>query len=260
MPLGSDVRDTPASASTVSSANDGIGDWPNTSRFLSVPMGTYTWCVDWEEGDIDDDGDIDYSHYFIDEPTFLDENDSDELEFAEEVSISAPPIAAGIYIDRCGEPPTPQVCTGEIIVSAQVLWGNPIDDPLDYVAYASPEVRASPAGVSVTYGGSTSGFDTARILNSQGDWIQASTSNPLSAIGVQIMGDTRLGWVRVLFDDVEIWRGDTAHTWNDGANYGEFVEVRCFPPGPHTIRVENLGIAGSYDGISVPISWFAFRR
>ena len=67
MPLGSDVRATPVSASTVSSANDGIGDWPNTSRFLSVPMGSYTWCVDWEEGDIDDDGEIDYSHYFINE-------------------------------------------------------------------------------------------------------------------------------------------------------------------------------------------------
>ena len=79
-------------------------------------------------------------------------------------------------------------------------------------------------------------------------------------MGVQIMGDQYIGWGRVLFDGTEIWRGDTAHTWNDGSNYGQYVEVRCFPPGIHTLRVENLGIEGGYGGITVPISWFAFRR
>jgi len=259
LPIGSVVRQAPVSASTVSSANDGIGDWPNSSRFLSVPMGSYTWCVDWEEGDLDDDGQIDYSHYFIDEPTVLDENDSDELEFAEEVSISAPPTVAAIYTGRCGAPPT-ALCTGEIEVSAQVLWASTTDDPPDFFAYANPEVRASPPGVSVTFGGSTSGFDTARLLLEQGAWIEASTANPLYAMGVQIMGDQYIGWARVLFDGTEIWSGDTAHTWNEGANYGEYVEVRCFPPGEHTLRVENLGIEGGYGGTMVPISWFAFRR
>ncbi len=87
----------PSGASTVSVVNDGVGDWPNTSRFISVPMGAYSWCIDWEEGDVDDDGIIDYFHYIQDDPTILDENDSDDLESAEEVAISAPPSSGSIF-------------------------------------------------------------------------------------------------------------------------------------------------------------------
>ena len=91
IPLGKTEPAMPSNASTTSVANDGVGDWPNTSRFLSVPMGAYSWCIDWEEGDLDEDGQIDYFHYIQDGPTILDENDSDDLNFAEEVAISAPP-------------------------------------------------------------------------------------------------------------------------------------------------------------------------
>ena len=53
IPLGSTEPAPAPGADTVSSANDGIGTWPNSSRFLSVPMGTYSWCIEWEEGDLD---------------------------------------------------------------------------------------------------------------------------------------------------------------------------------------------------------------
>jgi len=62
VPLGSTEAQPPSAASTTSTANSGSGTWPNTSRYISVPMGTYSWCIDWEEGDLDDDGQMDYFH------------------------------------------------------------------------------------------------------------------------------------------------------------------------------------------------------
>lgn len=101
IPLGSTEAATPSNASTSSAANDGVGDWPNSSRFILVPMGAYSWCIEWEEGDVDEDGQIDYFHYIQNDPTVLDENDSDELEFAEEVAIMGPPSAAPINRGKC---------------------------------------------------------------------------------------------------------------------------------------------------------------
>ena len=104
VPFGASQPQTPApTASTVSSAQGTGGDWPNSSRFISVPLGTYTWCIDWEEEDQDGYGYFDYYHYYETEATLLDENDSDKLEFAEEVAIMAPPSAAPIYKGKCGE-------------------------------------------------------------------------------------------------------------------------------------------------------------
>ena len=259
VPPGSDVRDTPVSASTVSSANDGIGDWPNSSRFLSLPMGTYIWCVDWEEGDIDEDGVIDYSHYFIDEPTTLDDNDSDELEFAEEVSISAPPTAAAIYAGRCGEPPVEEsACTGAgIETQAHVVYMADTTNPPDIIAWAA---QPGPEGIELSFGSGTTEWGHSRILWVSGDWEQATTSDPYTAIGVQVQGDRTIGWAKVLFDGVEVWQGNTATTWNDGTNNGVYVEVRCFPSGQHTIRIESLGKDGGGGGITIPVSYFGFRQ
>jgi hypothetical protein len=58
--------------STVSFAPGAPGGWPNPSRFLSLPLGTYTWCYDWDT-DRDDDGDgyIDYFHIIDERPVTL---------------------------------------------------------------------------------------------------------------------------------------------------------------------------------------------
>jgi hypothetical protein len=107
IPLGGQEYQTPSFASTVSSAQGTGGSWPNSSRFILVPMGTYTWCIDWEEEDKDGDGYFDTYHYFETVTTLLDENDSDELEFAEEVAIMAPPTSAPIYRGKCGDEDLP---------------------------------------------------------------------------------------------------------------------------------------------------------
>jgi hypothetical protein len=91
VPLDSDEPAPVPSASTVATNPAGPGLWPNPSRFLSLPLGTYTWCIQYEDGDLDDDGLIDY-FYFIDRrEVTLGPDDRDELEFAREVNFTAPP-------------------------------------------------------------------------------------------------------------------------------------------------------------------------
>lgn len=260
MPLGQTVPATPPGASTVSSANDGGGDWPNTSRFISVPMGAYSWCIDWEEGDIDEDGQIDYFHYIQNEPTILDENDSAELEFAQEVAISAPPSEGMIYPGRCEEIEiTCTEYTSEVNVYTYMSTSS--DNPPDLKAMTNVAEYPSPAGIQVTSGGTASPWGAGMILWTTGDYTEATTSNPYTAFGAQIFGDHTIGWGRVLFDGVEIWRGDAStYTIMEGAQYGVYVEVRCFPPGTHTMRVECLGIEGSGGGRSLPSGYYGFKE
>ena len=270
VPLGSDTPDIPSSASTVSSANDGIGDWPNSSRFLSVPVGSYTWCVDWEEEDKDEDGYFDYYHYFTAGPTLLDENDSDELEFAEEVAISAPPVSAPVYAGKCADHPVDFSCVGkstEVQSSVRHINQEPVY-PVDVQVLADTGYRAAPDGISISVSGSATEWHGSMILWNPGDWIEATTSDSYRAMGVQIFGDMTIGWARVLFDGVQIWEGDTSEAVinadeNNGLGwYGVYVEVRCFPPGTHTLRVESSrakeGVGGWQGG--VPVNLFGFIK
>jgi len=100
VPLGSNEQAPPSTATTVTFPPTAPGLWPNSSRFLLLPLGTYTWCYWWEEGDINNDGNMDYSHAFDTRPVVLDENDSDNTELAESVDLSVPP-AGGILPGPC---------------------------------------------------------------------------------------------------------------------------------------------------------------
>jgi len=262
LPLGETEARPPSAASTTSTANSGSGTWPNTSRFISVPMGTYSWCIDWEEGDLDEDGQMDYFHYIEEGPTLLDENDSDDLNFAEEVAISAPPSTAPVSKGKCPAAQLNNSCEGksmETRIYSSPGWVNSseyqpeIQAPANYFDYPSPE------GITLTNGGGHQ-FQQAIIL-AGGQYLEATTSNPYSAMGVQPHGESTIGWARVLFDGVEVWRGDTSSYWHDAEAYvhAVYIEVRCYPPGTHTLRIEALGIAGSGGGQTVPIAFFGFR-
>jgi hypothetical protein len=269
-PLGSSEPAPPSAASTVSSADDGGGDWPNSSRFISVPLGTYSWCIDWEEGDLDDDGQIDYFHYFQNDPTTLDDNDSDDLELAEEVAISAPPSTAPIYAGKCTSAALDS-CAGKsqhVVVYSSPGWINGTDLQTEVIAYANTGAYPpTTEGITITNGGG-SGLQRAWILYQAGDFLEVNFSGLYSAAGVQPHGTSSIGWGRVLFDGVEVWRGDTSSYWHDGEGYlhAVYIEVRCFPPGTHTLRIEALGIEGSGGAqgsggqTDVPISHFGFRR
>lgn len=63
----------------------------NTSNYLSLPLGTYTWCYYWDVGDVNGDELTDYRHAFDNRPVVLDASDNNQLEFAETVNLAAPP-------------------------------------------------------------------------------------------------------------------------------------------------------------------------
>ncbi len=260
IPWGEEQPDTPPQASTVSTAASSPGEWPNPSRFITLPLGTYTFCVEWDEGDIDDDGKIDYFHYIDGDPVTLDWDDSEDLGMAKEIDIVTPPMVDPVMLGKCGAAQTVTQCAGsDIQVAVLDQFVNESSDPPELIAYANPAESASPPGIDITFGGGTTAWGSNRILWSRGDWVEATTSDAFTAIGVQAHGDATIGWARVLFDGDEVWSGNTAASVIAEGRFGVYVEVRCFSPGTHTIRMETLGIDGGGGGMSVPVSYFGFR-
>jgi hypothetical protein len=73
----------------------------NSSAYLSLPQGTYTFCYYWElEGDEDDDGYFDYAHKVTGELS-LNQNSPDEVDLAPSVALS--PETNSSPNGRCGE-------------------------------------------------------------------------------------------------------------------------------------------------------------
>jgi hypothetical protein len=261
IPLGKELPDTPSRASTVSTAASSPGLWPNPSRFISLPLGTYTFCIEWDEGDIDDDGKIDYFYYIDSDPVTLDYDDSEDLDMAKEIDISAPAMIAPVQSGKCGAAQRATQCTsGNIEVDVYSEYMLESSDPAEIIAWGNPAEVSSPPGIDVTRGGGSTLWGSNIILWSKGDWAEATTSDEYTAIGVQAHGDATIGWARVLFDGAEVWSGNTAASVIAEGRFGVYVEVRCFSPGTHTIRMETLGIDGGGGGMSVPVSYFGFRR
>ena len=96
----------------------------NPSSNLSLWLGTYTWCYYWEIGDTDGDGNINYQHAIDNRPILLNEEDPDEVEKAEIVTL-APPPSNGISPGNCRmEGITAIIWTGENDLYAMVEITN----------------------------------------------------------------------------------------------------------------------------------------
>jgi hypothetical protein len=127
-------EDIPPGFSTVSIAPGGPGLWPNPSRFLSLPLGIYTFCIEWDEDqDLDNDGYLDIYHFILegpsaDLPLHVDENDSIEIAFAEEVQFRTDPIEK--LEGGCG--------------SSDVASGSTDADPVTVTIDVIPTEKASP--------------------------------------------------------------------------------------------------------------------
>jgi hypothetical protein len=126
--------------------------------------------------------------------------------------------------------------------------------PPDVFADANSADIPPPAGIQVVLDDASIPFGTYRVLWWNGDWIQATTDLPFSSIGVQFWGARQIGWARVLFDDVEVWRGITSALGEKSGFHGGYIEVTGFRPGRHTIRVESLG----FDYRPVTVTDFGF--
>ena len=255
IPLGAEAQDTPPEASTVSTASTSPGLWPNPSRFLSLPLGTYTWCIEWDEGDIDDDGLIDYFYYIDDHPLTLDESSSDDLDMAVEVDISAPPSQAIVNSGTCGQA---AVQFGQ---SIRLIDGDirSSQNPPGVFVYASPGYANRPDGFSVITGGSTSYWEAWIFLYDNG-WIEITNLVDVNSMGVQFWGDFNDGWARVIFDGTEIWSGDTyGPSLPDPNSFVKYLEISNVSPGSHTLRVQHMGIPGVEGGTDVTVLGFGFR-
>jgi hypothetical protein len=247
----------PPGLSTVSFAPGGPGLWPNPSRFLGLPLGTYTFCVEWDEDqDLDNDGYIDYYHYLlegpsVDLPLLVDENDPIDMTFAEEVRFRTDPI------DKL---------EGKCAASAASQWSvrlipidvRTIDKPPVIIAFANVEYESPPESVSITSQGELWRYDQVTAMMRQGEWISATCNDPnITTVGLRIAGDANDGWGRVLVDGQEVWRGN-AYGDPDAGGYSNYLEVSGLDPGSHTIQAECLGIPGDGGGIHFLVHYFAF--
>ncbi len=84
IPLNTESAAMPPNASTVASPGG------NSSACLSLPLGTYSWCYHWELGDVNDDGMIEYMHTLWLQRVVLDESDTDDMDLAEKITLTAP--------------------------------------------------------------------------------------------------------------------------------------------------------------------------
>ena len=71
-----------------------------SSGSLTLPLGTYTWCFDWDMGDIDGDGRVDYLHALDTRAVTLNAASSDSLDAAVIVDLAAP-ATGGAYMGKC---------------------------------------------------------------------------------------------------------------------------------------------------------------
>ncbi len=90
--------------STVVAALGSPGLHTNPSASLSLPLGTYTFCYQWEDQDLDGDGYFDLYHILDSRPVTLDINDSDSFELAETVNISIYPDDYNRIAGSCPAP------------------------------------------------------------------------------------------------------------------------------------------------------------
>ena len=251
----------PPRLATASFAPGGPGLWPNTSRFLGLPFGTYTFCIEWDEDlDLDADGKTDVFHAFLqgpstDLPLLVDQKDPIEMDFAEEVRFRTDPI--GKLEGRCEQDEI--AIASELTVRLLPFDVRTLSNPPDTIAIAQYDTVPPPDNVSIesveNLWKSTDGEKIA--LYNKGDWIAATCSDPdVTTVGVYFDSDYNDGWVRILVDGREVWRGNI---WGGAeGNYRNYLEISGLAPGSHTIMVENLGVDGGGGDDDTAIRYFGF--
>jgi hypothetical protein len=157
----------------------------------------------------------------------------------------------------CQRVEVPELMPPELSVTVAVRPGNSrfYATPPDLIVPANQVEIAAQEEIRIKYAEESISYGLNRVLWWDGDWIEVFSERQFSTIGVQFMGDPPIGWARVLFDGVEIWRGNTSEIWNEFGRHGGYVEVSGFEPGSHSLRVESLGI----DFHPVTVAWFGFN-
>lgn len=161
----------------------------------------------------------------------------------------------------CGESPalSDAVVLDDTGVNVEVYGGDSrfFAKPPDVFALANNAKISSPEGIRVAYSQESISFGLNRVLWWQGEWIEAYTELPFTAMGVQFLGEPQMGWARLLFDGKVVWQGDTSEIWSDKGRHGGFIEISGYTPGGHTIRVESMGF--DYHPVTVASFGFSYQ-
>ncbi|MCD4753714.1 MAG: hypothetical protein K8R40_11635 [Anaerolineaceae bacterium] len=137
------------------------------------------------------------------------------------------------------------------------------DPPPRTIPAAQCDTNPPPANVSIVsvenFWKCSNGELTA--LYNGGDWILATCSDQdVTVVGVRFESDANDGWVRVLVDAREVWRGSIygGDPSSEEGMYLNYLEISGLEPGIHTIMVENLGINGEGGGDDAAMRYFGF--
>ncbi len=128
--------------------------------------------------------------------------------------------------------------------------------PPEIILPANDVEAASQKGIQLLHSEASIGYGLNRILWWGGNWMETRTEGTYRSYGVQFLGDPQIGWARIYFDGVEVWRGDTSDIWSQFGRFGGFVEILSDEAGPHTLRVESLDM----DYRPVTVAGFGFSR
>ncbi|MCK5318697.1 MAG: hypothetical protein KAJ55_12340 [Anaerolineales bacterium] len=152
-------------------------------------------------------------------------------------------------------PPTPPPKDLQATVLVHGGDSRLFDTPPDLFVFANTTDRSPPDRIEINSHDKSIPNGLNRVLWWNGDWIEASFELPTTSVGVQFFGDPQIGWARVLFDEQEVWRGNTSTIWSKLGRHGGYIELSDFVPGSHTIRVESLG----FDYRPVTVLGFGFN-
>jgi len=157
----------------------------------------------------------------------------------------------------CGDRPAfePfQAAPNQITVTMRQGDARKYEPPIDVIVVANKESIPTPEEIEISYPPESVEYGVNRVLWWGGDWIEARTSLPFRSMGVQFFGTSSIGWASVLFDGVEVWRGDVSAIWNHFGSYGGYIEVSGYKPGEHTLRVQL--VEGDYRPLTIAIFGF----
>lgn len=130
------------------------------------------------------------------------------------------------------------------------------DQPPEITLPANDAETAMENGFQIVSSEASIAYGLNRILWWGGNWMEIRTEDAYRSFGVQFLGDPQVGWARIFFDDVEVWRGDTAAIWSQFGRFGGYVEILCEVSGRHTLRVESLDV----DYRPVTVASFGFGQ
>lgn len=148
VPLYSDTPAPPPLASTTAFGPGAPGGWPNPSAYLSLPLGTYTFCVDYNHNNTGE-----YYHFILGSPSYtLTLNDPAELSLARMIDFGTD--GTGHQRGRCPiQSPAAQAGAGQPGAGTAVPQAGAVTIRLSWSTIDDLDLHVTePSGERIYYG------------------------------------------------------------------------------------------------------------